>query len=110
MIENDNFVLDTVKETTEDTKLSLLLRAKVKGAIVRSCFISLKDMDTPSAFFCNLEKSVSQCKLMTCLRLPDNTITTNRSELQLYDVEFYSGLYRKENCEQQLYFWKVCHV
>lgn len=37
-------------------ELSVLLQERVKGALVRSRFIGLKDMDAPTAFFFNLEK------------------------------------------------------
>ena len=48
-----------------------LLQERVKGALVRSRFIGLKDMDAPTAFFLILNKNEARQKLMACLRLPD---------------------------------------
>lgn len=37
-------------------KLSSILQKKAKGAIVSARFISVRDMDAPTAYFVNLEK------------------------------------------------------
>ena len=58
-------------------ELGSFLRKRVKGALVRSRFTSVRDMDAPTSFFFNLKKSVSRTKQMVCLRLPDGTLTTD---------------------------------
>ncbi|KAJ4927839.1 hypothetical protein JOQ06_015641 [Pogonophryne albipinna] len=44
---------------------------KAKGTLIRACFTSTRDIDAPTTFFFNLERSVGQRKQMVCLRLPD---------------------------------------
>ncbi|KAI3362964.1 hypothetical protein L3Q82_011638, partial [Scortum barcoo] len=66
----------------------------------RSRFTSVRDMDAPTSFFFNLEKSVSQTKQMVCLRLPDGTVTTDPVEMKKHAVEFYSALFRMEDCNR----------
>ncbi len=44
------------------SKLSSILNVKVKGALVRSRCLSVKDMDGPSSFFFNLDQKSVQDK------------------------------------------------
>lgn len=60
----------------------------MNGVLVRSCFAILRDMDAPSPFFFNLERSVSQRKQMVCLRLPDGRVTTENIEMPQNAVDF----------------------
>ena len=66
----------------EKMELSSLLQERVTGALLRSRFLQLKDMDAPSALFFNLERSVAQRQEMACLQLPGSRITkkTKRHE------------------------------
>uniref|UniRef100_H3C2D2 BTB domain-containing protein n=1 Tax=Tetraodon nigroviridis TaxID=99883 RepID=H3C2D2_TETNG len=86
-------------------ELSTLLPERVKGALVRSCFLQLKDMDAPTSFFFNLEKSAaqrkqmtSQRKQMTCLKLPGGRVTTSLSEIRSCAMDFYTELFGAEYC------------
>ncbi len=47
--------------TEKNNQLSFILNEKVKGALVRSRFLTLKDMDGPTSFFF-LSWSVNQDK------------------------------------------------
>ena len=77
-------------------ELSSLLQERVKGALVRSRFLHLKDMDAPSSFFFNLERSTARRKLMTCLKLPDGRVTTSPEEMRRHAVDFYTNLFVAE--------------
>lgn len=65
---------------------------------MRSRFLQLKDMDAPSSFFFNLERSVAQRKVMTCLKLPGGRVTTNPGEMRSHAMSFYSDLFGAEPC------------
>ena len=82
----------------EKKKLSFHLNERVKAALVRSRFASVTEMDAPSAYFFNLERSVAQSKQMTCLRLPDGKITNDIIEMRRHAVGFYSSLHKADHC------------
>ena len=82
-------------------ELSLFLQERVKGALVRSRFLQLKDMDGPSSFFFNLERSVAQRKQMTCLKLPGGRVTTSPGEMRTHAVSFYADLFGAEQCSME---------
>lgn len=81
------------------SQLSSLLNERVKAALVRARFTSVAEMDASSTFFFNLERSVAQHKQMTCLRLPDGKITNNITEMRRHAVDFYSCLYKADECD-----------
>ena len=68
-------------------ELSTFLQERVKGALVRARFTTVRDMDAPTSFFFNLEKSVSRKKQMVCLHLPDGHTTTNPVEMRGHAVD-----------------------
>lgn len=84
---------------TKKRELRLVLNEKVKGALIRSRFMSLAEMDAPTSFFFNLEYKAAQQKQMPCLKLPDGRITSKTVEMRNHAVDFYSSLYAAENCE-----------
>ncbi|KAJ4945594.1 hypothetical protein JOQ06_023275, partial [Pogonophryne albipinna] len=61
---------------------------KAKGALIRACFTSMRDIDAPTTLFFNLERSVGQRKQMVCLRLPDG-------QMELIELQSDSGLTAK---------------
>ena len=76
----------------------MFLQERVKGALVRARFTTVRDMDAPTSFSFNLEKSVSRKKQMVCLRLPDGkTTATNQVEIRRHAVDFYSALFSVED-------------
>ena len=79
-------------------ELRFFLQERVKAALVRSRFLQIKDMDTPSSFFFCLEKSVAQRKQMICLRLPGVNVTTDPSEMKNHATAFYTDLFGAEQC------------
>jgi len=84
----------------------MFLQERVKGALVRARFTTVRDMDAPTSFSFNLEKSVSRKKQMVCLRLPDGKTTTNQAEMRRHAVDFYSTLFIAEDvhrgCQDEL--------
>uniref|UniRef100_A0A3P9LKP2 Reverse transcriptase domain-containing protein n=1 Tax=Oryzias latipes TaxID=8090 RepID=A0A3P9LKP2_ORYLA len=80
-------------------ELSSFLRERAKGALVRARFTTIRDMDAPTSFIFNLQKSVSRKKQMVCLRLLDGTVTTSPAAMRTLAVDFYSGLFGKEDCD-----------
>lgn len=97
IIRNDPACINNLQQKKK--QLSVYLKERVKAALVRSRFTSVTEMDAPSAFFFNLERSVSQSKQMTCLRLPDGKITNDIIEMRRHAVDFYSSLYKAEHCD-----------
>ncbi|KAK3506559.1 hypothetical protein QTP70_009443 [Hemibagrus guttatus] len=77
-------------------ELGSYLDERVKGALVRSRFTTLEDMDAPSAFFFNLERSTAQHRQMVYF---ENLYYFNR-----HDVHRFSGLcfYKGEEAELQV--------
>ncbi|KAG7502892.1 Transposon TX1 putative 149 kDa [Solea senegalensis] len=69
-----------------------------KGALLRSRFTTIKDMDAPTSFFFGLEKSASGSKHMACLQLPGGRITTNPVGMKHHAVDYYSKLFNAETC------------
>lgn len=59
---------------------------------------SIKEMDAPTFFFFNLERSVSHAKQMFCLHLLDGMVTTDQGEMRRDTMDFYSTFYRVEHC------------
>lgn len=73
---------DTHRLQQKKEQLGSFLRERAKGASVRSRFTSVRDMDAPTSYFFNLEKSVSRTKQMVSLRLPDGEMTTDPVEMR----------------------------
>ena len=82
-------------------ELSSFLNERVKGALIRCRFLQLKDMDAPSSFFFNLERSVAQRKQMTCLQLPGGRVTTSPGEMRSHAMVFYADLFGAQQCSMQ---------
>lgn len=93
----DPNLLNNLQEKKRE--LGLFLNERVKGALVRSRFVSVNDMDAPSAYFFNLEHKVAQQKQMACLHLPDGRVTSDIAEMRLHAVTFYSSLYTADHCD-----------
>ncbi|KAJ4941430.1 hypothetical protein JOQ06_011309 [Pogonophryne albipinna] len=76
-----------------------LLKEKAKGALIRARFTSMRDIDAPTTFFFNLERSVGQRDQMVCLRLPDGQVTSEPAEMRRHAVSFYTDLFKAEGCD-----------
>ena len=81
-------------------ELGTFLQERVKGALVRSRYLNIKDMDAPTSFFFNLEKKEAMRKTMTCLKLPGGRVTTDPGEMRKHAVEYYTGLFAAEDCDE----------
>lgn len=82
-------------------ELSAFLQERVKGALVRSRFLQLKDMDAPSSFFFNLERNAVQRKQMACLKLPGGRLTADQNEMRAHAIDFYTSLFKAEPCSAE---------
>ncbi|KAJ3583936.1 hypothetical protein NHX12_015433 [Muraenolepis orangiensis] len=80
-------------------QLNCFLQEKAKGALIRARFTSMRDIDAPTTFFFNLERSVGQRKQMVCLRLPDGQVTSEPAEMRRHAVSFYTDLFKAEGCD-----------
>ncbi|KAJ3586173.1 hypothetical protein NHX12_012574, partial [Muraenolepis orangiensis] len=79
-------------------ELSSFLQEIVKGALVRCRFLEIKEMDAPTPFFFNLERSVAQRKQMSCLKLPGGRVTSSPEEMRDHAMDFYTNLFGGEQC------------
>ncbi|KAJ3614016.1 hypothetical protein NHX12_017593, partial [Muraenolepis orangiensis] len=79
-------------------ELSSFLQERVKGALVRCRFLEIKEMDAPTPFFFNLERSVAQRKQMSCLKLPGGRVTSSPEEMRNHAMDFYTDLFGGEQC------------
>ncbi|KAJ3581932.1 hypothetical protein NHX12_004282 [Muraenolepis orangiensis] len=82
-------------------ELSSFLQERVKGALVRCRFLEIKEMDAPTPFFFNLERSVAQRKQMSCLKLPGGRVTSSPEEMRDHAMDFYTNLFGGEQCSTE---------
>ncbi|XDV54613.1 hypothetical protein PO909_022862 [Leuciscus waleckii] len=73
-----------------------LLGVKAQGALVRSQFQTVTQMDIPSKFFFNLEMKKGQSKMMHTLRSATGQELTEPADIRSCAVEFFSDLYKSE--------------
>lgn len=76
--------------------LKSLLQVRAKGALIRSRFMSLHEMDAPTSYFFNLEKVSKKQNEMYCLKTPEGLKTFDPEKMRKIAVDFYSDLYKKE--------------
>ena len=76
--------------------LADLLGTKVNGALVRSRFQGVDQMDMPSKFFFNLEKKNGQRRLIHSLRSETGALLSDASGIRNRAVQFYKELYKSE--------------
>lgn len=88
--------------------LADLLGTRAQGALVRSRFQSISQMDAPSKFFFGLEKKNGQSRYIHTLRAGDGTELTEPNEIRRRAVQFYSELYRSEYVENDELFDCFC--
>uniref|UniRef100_A0A3B3DKH2 Reverse transcriptase domain-containing protein n=1 Tax=Oryzias melastigma TaxID=30732 RepID=A0A3B3DKH2_ORYME len=79
-------------------ELSHMLKQRAEGALVRSRYQDIKDMDAPTAFFFGLEKTKKQSGTMTCLTLPDGRLTSDPEEMRQTALDYYSELFTVDYC------------
>ena len=81
---------------SKKAKLADLLGMKAQGALIRSRFQNIAEMDAPSRFFFNLEKKNGQSRLIHCLRSVDGCKLTEASDTRRRATELFSQLYTCE--------------
>uniref|UniRef100_A0A3B5PPF5 Reverse transcriptase domain-containing protein n=1 Tax=Xiphophorus maculatus TaxID=8083 RepID=A0A3B5PPF5_XIPMA len=86
--------IQTLKQ--KKNALADLLGLRAQGALVRSRFQSVSEMDAPSKFFFSLEKKNGQNRLIHCIRSEDGKELTDPTELRKRAVDFFSTLYASE--------------
>lgn len=72
------------------------LLSDAKGALVRSRYQNLTQMDAPSKFFFNLERKNGQSRYIHSLRSENGQELTVLSEIRQRAVKFYKDLYGSE--------------
>ena len=95
---------DILKEQRK--RLSSLLKIEAQGALVRSRFQHVTEIDTCWTYFFNLEKSHSNSKTITHVRLSLGMISDKPDEIRSHVHNFYQSLYSRvqtdENAREQL--------
>uniref|UniRef100_A0A8C2GDM5 Reverse transcriptase domain-containing protein n=1 Tax=Cyprinus carpio TaxID=7962 RepID=A0A8C2GDM5_CYPCA len=77
-------------------QMSDLLGYKTQGALVRSRFQNIDQMDAPSKYFFNLEKKNGQKRLIHALCSENGVLLSDPAEIRQRAVLFYQDLYRSE--------------
>ncbi|KAI3354586.1 hypothetical protein L3Q82_019090, partial [Scortum barcoo] len=106
-LESDIVELEEMSESTGDRgcieilkvkKLALanLLESKVQGALVRSRFQNIAEMDTPSSFFFGLERKNGQKKVIHTLLSDTEQELVEPGQIRRRAVDFYCSLYSSE--------------
>ncbi len=86
--QNDVNLQDDLSQKKQE--LSNLLNEKVKKALVRAHYVSLKDMDAPTQFFFNLNKKCFYTNHMHALCTPEGNVTSDPVEMRRLAVDFYA--------------------
>ena len=90
-------------ESLKEKKMALanLLSVKVQGALVRSRYQNIRDMDAPSSFFFSLEKKNGQRKVIHTLLSDTGQEIKEPSQIRRRAVGFYTELYGSEYVYEQ---------
>lgn len=83
------------------TALSDLYRKKAQGALIRSRFQGVEDMDVPSKYFFGLEKKNGQKRNMKNLCSDTGIMLSDPNEIRKRATDFYKRLYSCEYKENQ---------
>ncbi len=97
--------------TLKKTLLANLLDIKAQGALVRSRFQNITQMDAPSKFFFSMEKKNSQSRIIHSLVSDTGQELTKTSEIREVAVQFYKKLYTADLINEKMTisgFSKVC--
>jgi len=78
------------------TQLADLLGSRTQGALVRSRFQNMNQMDASTKFFFNLEKKNGQSRTIHGLRSESGILLTDPSDIRQRAVGFYKDLYKSE--------------
>ncbi|KAK3567282.1 hypothetical protein QTP86_016084, partial [Hemibagrus guttatus] len=73
-----------------------------KGALVRSRFTSVTEMDAPSKFFFSLEQKNGQKRFIHAVRTESGDLLSEPTEIRKQTVSFYSKLYSSKRSGAQI--------
>lgn len=83
------------------TALSDLQEMKAQGALVRSCFKTVEQIDVLSNFFFSLEKKNGQKRFIYSLLFEFRSLLSDSKEIRERAVSFYEKLYKSEYKEDK---------
>lgn len=90
---NEDEINDLAKKKNALTEL---LGISAKGALVRSRFRGVEQMDVPSKYFFSLEKKNGQKRFIHALKSQSGALLTDDVEIRKRATQFYQDLYRSE--------------
>lgn len=93
--------------------LSDLYKRKARGALVRSHFQNVEQMDVPSKFFFRLEKKNGQRRYVQNLCSETGVLLSDPVEMRKRAVTFYKNLYSSDHRTDQdliILFLKICQT
>lgn len=102
---------DVLKSSSPKKKkmaLANLLENRVQGALIRSQFLDITEMDAPSNFFFRLEKKRGRSKAIHSLLCDARQELTELGQIRRRAVEFYSCLFSTECKENQVLMEGFC--
>ncbi|KAL6473518.1 hypothetical protein MHYP_G00170790 [Metynnis hypsauchen] len=85
---------------TKKVALADLLGTKAQGALVRSRFQKVAQMDAPSKFFFSLERKNGQRRCIHALRSESGALLSDPAGIRSHAAKFYEELYSSEYSEQ----------
>uniref|UniRef100_A0AAQ4RMD0 Reverse transcriptase domain-containing protein n=1 Tax=Gasterosteus aculeatus aculeatus TaxID=481459 RepID=A0AAQ4RMD0_GASAC len=97
-------------EVLKGKKMALadLFNVKVQGALVRSRFQTITEMDTPSSFFFGLEKKSGQGRVIHSLLGDVGQPVVEPCQIRRRAVAFFSSLYTSEYGEEEALMEELC--
>ncbi|KAK3544078.1 hypothetical protein QTP86_001147 [Hemibagrus guttatus] len=87
---------------SKKAKMNDLLDVTAQGALVRSRFTSVTEMDAPSKFFFSLEQKNGQKRFIHAVRTGSGDLLSEPTEIRKQTVSFYSKLYSSERSGAQI--------
>ncbi|KAK3557976.1 hypothetical protein QTP86_005635 [Hemibagrus guttatus] len=87
---------------SKKAKMNDLLDVTAQGALVRSHFTSVTEMDNPSEFFFSLEQKNGQKRFIHAVRTESGDLLSEPTEIRKQTVSFYSKLYSSERSGAQI--------
>ncbi|KAK3566548.1 hypothetical protein QTP86_034840, partial [Hemibagrus guttatus] len=87
---------------SKKAKMNDLLDVTEQGALVRSRFTSVTEMDASSKFFFSLEQKNGQKRFIHAVRTESGDLLSEPTEIRKQTVRFYSKLYSSERSGAQI--------
>ena len=96
-----DFNEDTKRRLKEQRdQLNGILNNEARGALVRARFQHINEVDTCSSYFFNLEKSHSQSKSLSSIRLSSGDLTDDPAQIKKHVRDFYQNLYSRPQTDE----------